>query len=84
MQMLFALIQKSSAVDIVYWIIPVVATASSIAGLIWTIWLVQAFRRDLKRDRGGLCMKCGYDLRHSTERCPECGEPIRHRKFQSH
>ena len=36
------------------------------------------FHRRRKRKKFGLCVKCGYDLRESKERCPECGE-----EFQS-
>jgi hypothetical protein len=36
------------------------------------LWLVRVLRIR-HRDRRGLCRECGYDLRASTERCPECG-----------
>jgi hypothetical protein len=39
------------------------------------VWVLRELRRR-RRLRAGLCLRCGYDLRASKDRCPECGHPI--------
>jgi hypothetical protein len=43
-----------------------------VTGLAPALWLSQSRRRGLS-GTSGLCPKCGYDLRATLERCPECG-----------
>ncbi len=48
-----------------YWLVALLIT--------WplTRWTVSTFRR--RRKRAGRCAMCGYDLRATPTRCPECG-----------
>jgi hypothetical protein len=43
-------------------------------GMLPAICAIRAYRRHRWR-RSGKCENCGYDLRASPDRCPECGVP---------
>ena len=63
------------------------ATVTGMAAPIWAVFLLMgliparnlgmliAYRR---RARAGACCSCGYDLRATPERCPECGADACH------
>ena len=42
----------------------------------WLAYLLLPLHRRRRRRKLGLCVGCGYDLRGSSEKCPECGEQI--------
>jgi hypothetical protein len=55
------------------YILPLIPPIVIIGGIMWYIY---PGRKEIACERKGLCPHCGYDIRASRERCPECGKVI--------
>jgi len=60
-----------SGIIVPYWFLTL-AMAVLCAGVVYRSGLLRRWIRS----RPGLCLICGYDLRASKDRCPECGTAI--------
>jgi hypothetical protein len=55
-------------VAISYWLV------AAVTAVLPAMFVAGAFLRRWRRRRAGCCLACGYDLRASPDRCPECGK----------
>ncbi len=57
---------EDTTIEIPYWLLLTLAAIPT--AILW--------HRDRRTVKPGYCGVCGYDLRASKKKCPECGTPI--------
>jgi hypothetical protein len=50
----------------------ILAGGTAVMPVLWVLWLCRRLRRRMRR-APGTCVACGYDMRATPDRCPECG-----------
>jgi hypothetical protein len=63
---------ECSVVAVPYW------SLLALMAVLPALWCRRRWVRD-RRQKMGLCLACGYDLRGSPDRCPECGAEAKSR-----
>jgi hypothetical protein len=63
---------RSLSVEIPFWFLFLAFSVASIPQVRWYL----KYRRSLLRRSATQCAHCGYDLRATPDRCPECGHAV--------